>query len=119
MIYLALSENIYNKIKEILDRHKIKYKFIEDGETLLKITKKDKPKLIILEKDIPLLDGYATTLLLKSDKETQDIPIIGICKVPLKEEEIKAKDCGCDEIIVYPFKEEELLNRILKILKKR
>jgi PleD family two-component response regulator len=117
MIFLALSENLFNKLKRILDAQKIKYKLIEDGETLLKLSKKEKPELIILEKDLPLLDGFAVTLLLKSDKDTQSIPILAICKSQYKEEEIKAKDCGCDEIIVYPFTEEEIAQRIEKILK--
>ncbi|QER42178.1 response regulator [Thermodesulfobacterium sp. TA1] len=118
MIYLALSEDLFNRLKEVLEKLKLKYKLIEDGETLLKLSKKEKPKLIVLEKDIPLLDGFATTLLLKSSPETQDIPILGVCKVPLKEEETKAKDCGCDDILVYPFKEEEFLNKVLKYIKK-
>ncbi|WP_022854996.1 response regulator [Thermodesulfobacterium thermophilum] len=118
MIYLALSEDLFKKLKEALEKHKIRYKLIEDGETLLKLAKKEKPRLIILEKDIPLLDGFATTLLLKSNPETQTIPIVGVCKVPLKEEEHRAKDCGCDDILVYPFKEEEFLNKVLKYIKK-
>ncbi|WP_051920642.1 response regulator [Thermodesulfobacterium hydrogeniphilum] len=119
MIFLALSEKLFNKIKDILETHKIKYKLIEDGESLLKLAKKEKPELIILEKDIPLLDGFATTLLLKSDKDTQDIPIVAICKSNFKEEEIKAKDSGCDEIINCPIDEEKFWEKIEKYLKKK
>ncbi len=118
MIFLAISENLFNKIKTLLDQEKLKYRFIEDGETLIKLSKKYKPHLIILEKDLPLLDGFAATLLLKSDKDTQEIPILGICKSNYKEEEIKAKDSGCDEVIVYPFNEKDLIFKIKEILKK-
>ena len=118
MIFLAISENLFNKIKDLLEQEKLKYKFIEDGETLIKLSKKCKPRLIILEKDLPLLDGFAATLLLKSDKDTKEIPILGICKSNYKEEEIKAKDSGCDEVIVYPFNEKDLIFKIKEILKK-
>ena len=118
MIYLALSETLYNKIKKSLENHKFKYKIIEDGETLLELTKKEKPKLIILEKDLPLLDGFAVTLLLKSNSKTKDIPILAICKSQYKEEEIKARDCGVDEVIMYPLEGKEIIQKIEKWLKK-
>jgi PleD family two-component response regulator len=118
MIYLALSETLFNKIAKILEKYKVKYKNIEDGETLLELAKKDKPKLIILEKDLPLLDGFAVTLLLKSNEKTKDIPILAVCKCNYKEEEIKAKDCGVDDIIVCPFEEKEISEKLEKWLKK-
>jgi len=118
MVYLALSESLYNKLAKILEEFKIKHKIIEDGETLLELTKKEKPKLIILEKDLPLLDGFAVTLLLKSNEKTKDIPIIAICKCKYKEEEIKAKDCGADDIILCPLDEKEIIEKLKKWLKK-
>lgn len=117
MIYLALSESLADKIKNILEGYKIKYRIIEDGETLLKLSKKEKPDLIILEKDLPLLDGYAVTLVLKSNEKTKRIPILSIFKCSYKEEEIKAKECGVDEIIVCPFDNEELKQKIEKLIK--
>ncbi len=118
MIFLALSERLFNKVKKILEDHDLKYKLIEDGETLFRLAKKEKPDLIILEKDIPLLDGFATVLLIKSEKNTQDIPIVAICKSNLKEEEIKAKDSGCDEVINCPIDENSFWEKIRKYLKK-
>ena len=117
MIYLALSESLYNKLAKLLQDHKIKYKMIEDGETLLELAKKEKPKLILLEKDLPLLDGYAVTLLLKSNEKTKDIPILAVCKCKYKEEEVKAKDCGADDIIFCPFEEKEIIEKVEKWLK--
>ncbi|MCS7198961.1 MAG: response regulator [Caldimicrobium sp.] len=118
MILLALSEGIFQKLKKILDAHKIKYQLIESGEELLEKAKKNKVSLIILEKDLPLLDGFAVTLLLKSNPKTAHIPIIALCKCNYPEEEIKAKDSGADFIIYYPFTEEEILNVIREFVKK-
>ena len=49
MIYLALSEAIFQKIKELLEREDIEYKRIDDGESLFELSKKSRPDLIILE----------------------------------------------------------------------
>ncbi len=119
MIFLALSEDIFFKLKELLEKNKLKFQKIDTGDKLLTLAKKERPELIILEKDLPLLDGFAVTLLLKSDIKTQDIPIIAICKCNYKEEEIKAKECGSDEILRYPFKDQEILEKIWKYVKKK
>jgi len=119
MIYLALSEAIFQKIKELLEREDIEYKRIDDGESLFELSKKSRPDLIILEKDIPLLDGFATTLLLKSEEKTKEIPVVTICNCRYVEEEVKARDCGSDAIIAYPFEEEELLKILKEFLKGR
>jgi len=118
MVFIALSENLFDRIKKVLDTFGLKYRLIEDGESLINLSKRYKPDLIILEKDLPLLDGFAATLLLKSDKETQEIPILGICKSNYKEEEIKAKDSGCDEVLICPFSEEDVFTKIKEILKR-
>ncbi|MDF2953438.1 MAG: Response regulator c-di-GMP phosphodiesterase [Thermodesulfobacterium sp.] len=117
MVYLALSESLFNKLVKLLEGYKIKYKLIEDGETLLELAKKDPPKLIILEKDLPLLDGFAVTLLLKSDDKTKGIPILAVCKCKYKEEEVKAKDCGVDDIITCPLEKKETVEKLEKWLK--
>ncbi len=117
MIFLALSEAIFQKIKEILEKEGFSYRRIDDGESLFELSKKSHPDLIILEKDIPLLDGFATTLLLKSEEKTKDIPVIAVCKCRYVEEEAKARDCGSDVIIPYPFDEAELLQILKKLLK--
>lgn len=119
MIFLALSEDIFIKLKELLEKNNLKFQKIDTGDKLLTLAKKENPDLIILEKDLPLLDGFAVTLLLKSNPKTQDIPILAICKCNFKEEEIKAKDCGSDEIIRYPFKDQEMMEKIFKYLKKK
>lgn len=118
MILLALSEGILEKLKPLLERHKIKYEVVSSGEEVLERARKVRPELIILEKDLPLLDGFATILLLKNDIKTKDIPVIALCKCDYPEEEIKAKDSGADDLLRYPLKEEEVkavLKRYLKL----
>ena len=117
MILLALSEGIFQKTKKLLEKENLKYKRIDDGEKLFEIAQEVKPELIILEKDIPMLDGFAVTLLLKADKTTNEIPVLVICKCAYKEEEIKARDCGADCVINYPFDEKLFIEIIKKLMR--
>lgn len=118
MLLLALSEGIFEKIKPLLERLKIKYEKVESGEELLEKAKKGKPSLILLEKDLPLLDGFAVILLLKSNPKTRDIPVVAVCKCDYQEEEIKARDSGADDILHCPLKEEEVVECFKRFLKK-
>ncbi len=119
MILIALSEAIFSKIKKVLEEHQYKYERVESGEELLERAKKLKPQLIILEKDLPLLDGFAATLLLKSHPKTKDIPVLTICKCDFSEERIRAKDSGADLVLLYPIKEEEVAEAISKLIKNK
>jgi DNA-binding response OmpR family regulator len=118
MIFLALSSAILEKVSALLEKFKLKYQVVETGEDLLEKAKKQKPQLIILEKDLPLLDGFSATLLLKANDKTKDIPVITICKCDFPEEEKKARDCGADCLLHYPFKEDEFIQVLSKLLKK-
>lgn len=117
MILIALSEAIFLKIKGLIEKYQYKYERVESGEELLERAKKLKPQLIILEKDLPFLDGFAATLLLKSHPKTKNIPILTICKCDFPEERIKAKDSGADFILLCPLKEEEVAEILLRVLK--
>ncbi|MFN4196610.1 MAG: PleD family two-component system response regulator [Caldimicrobium sp.] len=117
MILIALSEAIFEKLKPFLEELKVKYQKVENGEELLEKAKKLKPDLILLEKDLPLLDGFAVALLLKSDNKTKNIPIIAVCKCNFPEEEIKAKDSGVDTLLYLPFNREQIIESIKGYLK--
>ena len=108
LVYLALSEAVSQKVEKVLKRFSCRVRKIPDGEALIELAREEPPDLIILEKDLPRLDGYAAVLLLKNNEETADIPILGICKCVSEAETEKARDAGCDDYVCYPFEEEEL-----------
>ncbi len=119
MILLSLSSAILGKIIPILEKYKLKYQVVETGEELLERAKKQNPQLILLEKDLPLLDGFALTLLLKTSEKTKNIPIIALCKCNFPEEHQKAIECGADVLLTYPFAEDELVELLSKFFKKK
>jgi DNA-binding response OmpR family regulator len=73
-------------------------------------SKIDLPHLFILDKDMPLIDGFALCKYLKVKEETKNIPVIMISAYhKLK---IKAKEVGVDEFLEKPFDVKQLLNVI-------
>ncbi len=113
VVYLALSEAVGKRVKEVLKGFKCKVVDIPDGEELVRVSRESPPDLILIEKEIPKLDGYAAVLILKNTKKTAEIPVIGICKCVSESEAESARDSGCDDYVCYPFEKEEF-ERILE-----
>ena len=90
-----------------------------DGKEALDIAHKENPDLIILDLMLPQMDGYKVCGLLKRDTKYINVPII-LFSARAQEEDIKlGQEVGADAYITKPFKPDELLEKIEKLLKER
>ena len=80
--------------------------------------KSQKPDIIILDIMLPDMDGLELCKLLKSDKETVDIPIIMLTAKSTEIDKIVGLELGADDYITKPFSIRELLARIKAILRR-
>jgi PleD family two-component response regulator len=71
-----------------------------------------KPDLILLDIDMPEMDGYETCRMLKTNKTTRDVPIIFISALNETHDKIKAFDLGGVDYIAKPFQVEEVQARV-------
>jgi two-component system, cell cycle response regulator DivK len=90
------------------------YDMIEagDGEAALDAAARDHPDLILMDIQLPLLDGYEATRRIKADPKLQHIPIIVVTSYALSGDEIKARAAGCDAYVAKPFSPRALLAKI-------
>lgn len=86
------------------------------GEALEKV-KQFKPDVILLDILMPLMDGFETCKILKTDEETKFIPIILVTALSEKEDRIKGIEAGADEFLTKPVNILELKTRIRSLLK--
>ncbi len=85
-----------------------------NGIEAFQITNKEKPDLILLDINMPEMDGIECCRLLKSSVHTKHIPVI----IVTSHQEIK-QDCfkaGCDDIIIKPINNRNLISLIKKYL---
>lgn len=87
-----------------------------DGETALKIIKKEPPSLILLDVMMPGMDGYEVTRRIRQDKH---IPFIPILLITAREESsvVEGLDAGADEFVRKPFQIDELQARVRSMLR--
>ncbi|MGM0608897.1 MAG: response regulator [Candidatus Muiribacteriota bacterium] len=85
----------------------------ENGKEVLKILKTNKPDLILMDVQMPEMDGIEASKLIKKDKNYKNIPIIALTASALKAEKKKCFEAGMSDFIPKPI-ERGLLTLILK-----
>ena len=85
----------------------------DEGVTLA-ITQR--PDLILMDVQLPGIDGYEATRRIKADPATRTIPIIAVTSYALSGDEAKARAAGCDDFVPKPYSPRELLAKIRKFL---
>jgi two-component system, cell cycle response regulator DivK len=94
------------------------FAFIEahDGETGATMAETHRPDLILMDVQLPILDGYAATRKIKDNPELRHIPIIAVTSYALSGDEVKARASGCDGYVTKPFSPRNLLAKIREFL---
>ena len=88
----------------------------ENGEEALTAIAKQRPDLILMDVQLPIMDGYTATRRIKADPVLQSIPIIAVASFALDGEEKIAKAAGCDDYVPKPYSPRELLAKIHQYL---
>ena len=90
----------------------------ENGQEALDAVAKERPDLILMDIQLPIMDGYEATRRIKADPATRSIPIIVVTSYALSGDEGKAKDAGCDAYVTKPYSPRQLLAKIREFLPK-
>jgi two-component system, cell cycle response regulator DivK len=88
----------------------------ENGEEALAAVAKQRPDLILMDIQLPVMDGYEATRRIKSDPATKSIPIIFITSYALSGDEGKARAAGCDAYVTKPYSPRQLLAKVREFL---
>jgi signal transduction histidine kinase len=104
-------------LHKLLAKEGYKLSFATNADKALKIISRTLPNLILLDVMMPDMDGFELCQLLKSQKETQDIPIIFMTALTDTIDKIKGFSLGAVDYITKPIQSEELLARVSTHLK--
>jgi len=88
----------------------------ENGEEALAAIAKARPDLILMDIQLPIMDGYTATRRIKEDPALRSIPVIAVTSYALSGEERKAREAGCDDYIPKPYSPRELLAKVRQYL---
>jgi two-component system cell cycle response regulator DivK len=88
------------------------------GDAGVAIAESERPDLILMDIQLPGLDGYEATRLIKAQPALRDIPVIVVTSYALSGDEVKAKEAGCDAYLAKPFRPRELLATVCEFVPK-
>jgi two-component system cell cycle response regulator DivK len=88
----------------------------ENGEEALTVAAAEQPDLILMDIQLPLLDGYEATRRIKANPALAKIPVIAITSYALSGDEEKARAAGCDDYVTKPYSPRALLAKIREYL---
>jgi CheY-like chemotaxis protein len=87
-----------------------------DGISALDIVEGDRPALILLDIMMPMMGGFETCRLLKTNPQTKDIPVICVTSAQSPDLKRNVENAGADGLLIKPFTTRELVAQINRYL---
>jgi two-component system cell cycle response regulator DivK len=88
----------------------------ESGEEALMAVEAQRPDLILMDIQLPVMDGYEATRPIKSNPTLKAVPIIAVTSYALSGDEGKARAAGCNAYVTKPFSPRALLAKVREFL---
>jgi chemosensory pili system protein ChpA (sensor histidine kinase/response regulator) len=88
----------------------------KDGIDALELLQTETPDVILLDIEMPRMDGFEFTKTIKGDPERARIPIVMITSRTAEKHRNRAKELGVDLYLGKPFQEDELLKHLREML---
>jgi CheY-like chemotaxis protein len=89
-----------------------------DGQQGVEMAKSEKPDLVLMDMNMPVLDGWRASQLVCADPETRELPIIGLTAHALAGDREKALQAGCSDYHTKPVDFPQLLTQIEALIRK-
>ncbi|MFH2140853.1 MAG: response regulator [Bacteroidota bacterium] len=117
---LIVEDNVVNQIltEKVLKKYKFKVSIAANGEIALKMLTENVYDIVLMDIQMPVLDGFSLTKILRKDKLNKNcnVPIIALTASVIKGEREKVILAGMNDFIPKPFNENDLIIRISNLL---
>jgi CheY-like chemotaxis protein len=96
-----------------------KYRMLEaiDGESGIQLAREQRPDLVLMDIQLPGMDGLSATKIIKEDPSLKDIPVVALTSYAMQGDEEKALEAGCSGYIAKPIDTRKFLETISQYLK--
>ena len=84
----------------------------ENGEEAIAAVAKRRPDLILMDIQLPIMDGYEATRRIRTDPDLKSVPIIAVTSYALAGDEDKALEAGCNGYVCKPYSPRDLLAKV-------
>jgi len=115
---LLVDDNADNQeiYRIILVHHGFTVLLADDGEAGVRMARSHAPDLILMDLTMPIIDGLQATRILKADPATCAIPIVALTAHAMREDEVAAKEAGCDSFLSKPVEPRRVAAEVRRLL---
>ncbi|HEY2928629.1 response regulator [Piscinibacter sp.] len=82
----------------------------------IELARRQCPDLVLMDLQLPDIDGLAATRMLKADRRTSDIPVIALTAFAMKGDEDETRSAGCDGYVTKPMRYKDFLAEVERVL---
>ena len=105
-------EEIWDFLSRRLKRRGFEVVLAHDGQAAVEKVRAERPEVVLLDMNLPVMDGWTAARTLKADAETAGIPIIALTAHAMAGDRDKALEAGCDDYHPKPVDFSRLLSQI-------
>ncbi len=117
ILYVEDNEDSIYMLSRRLKRKGYEIIVARDGaEAVTAAARAERPALILMDLNLPVLDGWQATRRLKDDPETRGIPVIALSAHAMENDREDALAAGCDDFDTKPVEFGRLLEKIARLL---
>ncbi len=116
ILVVADQEDNRQIIRDMLSTTDYEITEAENGEEALAAVARQHPDLILVEIQLPSMDGYEATRRLRTNPALSSTPIIAVSSYAPIGEEQKAREAGCNDFVPTPYSPRQLLAKIRQYL---
>ena len=118
-VILVIEDNEVNAeiVVAMLESAHYKVHVAGDAETGIELCRSIKPDLVLMDIQLPGMDGLSATRIIKSDKEMQNVPVVAVSAYAMESDVKMALEAGCSEFISKPFGLRACLDCVAKYVK--
>ena len=115
---LIVDDNEKNRrlIRDILTYHGFAVIEAENGADGISLARQERPELILMDMQMPVMDGFAATSILKNDPETRQIKIVAVTSFAMLGDRERILALGADAYISKPIDTRELPETVRRLL---
>ncbi len=116
ILYVEDNEDNIYMLSRRLKRKGYEIIVARDGAEGVAAARAERPALILMDLNLPVLDGWQATRRLKDDPETRGIPVIALSAHAMENDREDALAAGCDDFDTKPVELGRLLEKIARLL---